>query len=331
MTRRDDRSSPHGPRAGGRAVTPRLAPPSSRLRRAPARGVQAALALALCAAVLAFARPASAAGPRPLTGGYRDVPRSWSAVRDTPVFALAYGPRPQLPAGGELALVDFGGDRLGASLALGLEDVDARGGVFPDQAWRAALEVAFQHRLAAAADGRVLELVTSLGYAAAGLTRGVDAADLTEPDDIPFGGGGLYLALELAGRLPLGDDWVLALRVRHRWFTNAWATLVGQGEVAATVASTLKEGLAHAPALDVALRWRAAAGVEPLLSLHATWLVPADDLADDGWRLGGLLGVALAGEGGSWLPFVALDAGSGVGMLTARRQLRLALGVRFAL
>ncbi|MCB9734821.1 MAG: hypothetical protein H6745_19725 [Deltaproteobacteria bacterium] len=300
-----------------------------------------AAALALLAAVAA-ATPASAADWRWLPGVTRRVPLEDTASRDAPALELAYAPRAQLSLGQTLGIAEGRGPvgvHVWLSGLVALEDAD-ESGVFPDQLARVvgALGVAlsvddpFGAAPVGARRAATLELGLELGVERARelVAAESDRVSLTpRPGDIPFGGGGLWLGFDVALRAPLSDAWTLSLRLSERVFTNAWPRLFGARAEAIEVATALDEGLAHAPSLAASLRWAAADGVEPVARAVVEGLFPADDSADASVRARLVLGVALPGDHGELLPFVAGEAGSGWGLLVNRHELRLAVGVRY--
>lgn len=302
------------------------------------RAVPGAAVVAL--ALLVLAPAASAEAPRGWTllpGETRVVPASASASRDAPVLEYAFGPSGQISLGHALAIAargDAASDlHLGVSGLVALEGSEA-GAFLPGDLGRAigALEVAWTFHDAFGA-GAPLELGVTYGVERAFelVAAESERADLAvDPGDIPFGAGGMWLGLELAARAPLSACLDLDVTLGERVYTNGWPALFGADAEAIQVASYLDEGLSHRPSLGLALRWRAGRVAQPIARVHAALLVPADDHADLGWFVRGLVGVALVGARGEVVPFVSLDAGNGPGLLVGERALRLSVGVRHA-
>lgn len=290
---------------------------------------------------LSCAVPAAAhAAPTWLPGVTRAVPLEDTASRDAPVLEYAWGPRAQLSLGQTLGLVTWPGDGdggVGVHLALSglvaLEDAHAKG-AFPDELARVVgtLGCAFTFDMTPVfgADG-AFEIGVELGVER---SRELVAAESERvdlpfgPEDIPFGGGGLWLGVDVAWRLRLADAWVLNVRLADRIFTNGWPLMFGARAESQQVATFLDEGLAHQASLAVGVRWAASAAVQPVARLFFEGLIPSDDSAADSYFFRGVLGVAFPGDGGELLPFLSLDAGSGKGHLINRHEVRFSVGVR---
>jgi hypothetical protein len=275
-----------------------------------------------------------AAAPPPVDA--QDLDHSLSASRDAPVFELAYGPRGQLSIGRAVAIWEGTRLALGISALAALEDARAHT-PFPTELGRLVIDVGLAWRLAEPAEqwfgvGGELVVRFALGMEHARKLGGVEAELLLpqpQPGDIPFGGGGNWIAFELAGRVPVGDDFSLSIGLRERVFLNAWPLLVGDRAVSDDIANFLGEGLAHAPSLDLTLSWRATSTLRPLAAAFAEGLFPHDRSAQTSGFGRLLAGVAIASAGGEVIPFTSLDIGSGKGLLINRHELRLSLGVRF--
>ncbi len=280
--------------------------------------------------------PRETSTTRWISGGTRAIAPSYAASRDAPLVEYAYGPRAQLSLGGELGLVTIEHSdrtfRFGGSVLFAFENARSSKPA-PTEVWRfvAALTTSVDFRGFASTlfgPGSHLELALSLGRAEAPARD--EPVDPIQPSDIPFGGGGWYLEPGIALRTPLTLTWTFEARIAHRMFTNAFVSLVGASDAADIVASGLGEGLAHAPHLDVTLRWKVRSGIEPYVAAYGGYLDPHDDSADAGYFFRALLGLGLRGEGGLVAPFVSLDAGNGQGLLINRRELRLSVGIRYA-
>jgi hypothetical protein len=297
--------------------------------------LRALLALAL------LAGPAARADTSWLPGAARAIPRTDSASRDAALVEIAYGPRAQLSLGGEPGVVEIRGPaatwRLGVYGLVALEN-GAVDRLFPaDEVSRLLLGLSAAVELSAAArawlpPGGDLEIALVLGYENAHASA--FATSFLPPPragDIAFGGGGEFLAPEIALRLPLGSDAWLSLRLQDRIYMNQWPLLFGARELSDQIADTLREGLINAPGVDVILGWRATSWGQPQLALYAERLLAHDAFADDGYFVRALGGLVLPGRAGQVEPFVSLDAGNGKGLLINRHELRLSAGVRYAL
>jgi len=230
-----------------------------------------------------------------------------------------------------------GGVGVGVHLALSglvaLEDAHAKG-AFPDELARVVgtLGGAFTFDMTPVfGAGGAFEIGVELGVERSRelVAAASDRVDLPfGPEDIPFGGGGLWLGVDVAWRLRLADAWVVNVRLADRIFTNGWPLMFGARAESQDVATFLDEGLAHQPSLAIGVRWAACASVQPVARLFFEGLIPSDDSAAEGYFLRGILGVAFPGDAGELLPFLSLDAGNGKGLLINRRELRFSVGVR---
>ncbi|TNF23984.1 MAG: hypothetical protein EP329_26160 [Deltaproteobacteria bacterium] len=289
-------------------------------------------------AVAALGGPATAASPTWLPGVTRAVPLEDTASRDAPALEYAWGPRAQLTLGQTLGLVTWAGEgadavHLWLSGLVALEDAHDEG-LFPDELARLVGTLGCTFSFDARrvfGEGGVVELGLELGVERSRelVAAESDRVDLPfTPGDIPFGGGGLWLGADISWRFHVAEAWTLSVRLSDRVFTNGWPLMFGARAASDEVATFLDEGLAQAPSLAVGVRWRAAAGVEPVARVFFEGLFPHDDSASDGLFFRGILGVALPGRYGELLPFLSLDAGNGKGLLVNRHELRLSLGVR---
>ena len=299
-------------------------------------------AAALTLALLLSRAELAQAAPDWLPTDGRALPLAATASRDAPVTELAYGPRAQLSVGHALPLLRWPGEpavQLTATARAALEDA-ADPALLPDELARfqGGLRATFTWAGADLArvfgPGSAVELGLELGLERARelIADPASRAPLPFPaDGIPFGAGGLWLGFDLSWRLPLAPRWTLTARLGDRVFTNAFPALVGLIAESQAVASSLGEGLAHAPSLMAGLRWEASAELAPTLMVTLEGLLPHDDSASASHRLRAVLGLGLPGAAGELLPFVAVEHGAGYGLLVNRHELRLALGVRLAL
>ncbi len=260
------------------------------------------VAVALASAAAAHAEPAVVA---------------LSASRATPTLEWAFGPRSQLSIGDRLELARS--LRLDALAAF--ENADGWSPL-ASQAGRLRIQAGYTQRLAA---GLALELGAGIERA-----RELRAAErsplLPEPRqrDIPFGGGGEWIAIAVATCFELSPHLALGLRAGDRVFLGALPLLVGSRAASDIIADGLGEGLAHAPFVDAVLtlsRWH---GVTPFVAWFGELLVPQD-------RIAALSGRARMITGAAWptvAPFLSLDVGSGEGILINRHELRLSIGAR---
>ena len=275
-----------------------------------------------------------------LPGAPRALPWSLSASRDAPVLEYAYGPRAQLSVGHDLGVVERLGPvvfHLSVAALAALEDSRSHG-PFPLEVGRLRVGLAATWSFERWAQRRfgpagLLEVGLALGseraraLVASETDRPVPAA---RPGDIPFGGGGNWLAFDVGVRLALRPRWTLSIRVVERVFWSAWPLIGGARAASDVVADYLGDGLAHAPSLDVTLAWAVRPWLRPLLSAFAEGLFPQDQTAGASYFVRGLLGVGFRGAAGETIPFVSFDAGSGKGLLVNQHEVRFSAGVRHA-
>jgi hypothetical protein len=308
------------------------------LRRRCASWSAAASALPVVALVLAIARDASADATW-LPGPARALPRTTSASRDAPVFEYAYGPRAQASIGAEPGLLEVRRDattlRVGIYAMIGLENATATRVFPPAELWRGLVggSVSLElPRLARAwlGPGDALELSLTLGHESDHATAG-ESVPSPSPRDIPFGGGGNCVAPDVAARLGVGRAVTVLVRLQDRIYWNELPAMFGARSASDTVADDLHEGLANAPGADLVVRWQAARWIVPSVALFAEHLFPHDGFVDGGGFFRALCGVVFPGRVGELEPFASFDAGNGKGLLVERRELRLSVGVRYAL
>ena len=259
-------------------------------------------------------------------------PDPWSASRDAPVLEYAYGPRAQLSVGHAVTIFEAGRSRLALSALVALENADSHSPL-PDELARLVVDLGYQVSIdrwgrALGADG-AFALGVGLGLERARELRSTDEVLLPDPrpGDIPFGGGGDWIALEAAARVGLGRGLTLSLRLRERVYWNALPLLVGDRAAADVVADFLGEALAQSPSLGATLSWQASPRLTPVLALFGQALLPHDQSAHASGFARALVGLGV----GRALFFLSFDAGSGEGMLINRHELRFSLGVRHAL
>ena len=286
--------------------------------------------------LLCFALSLSSATARAdwLPARARAVSRSESASRDAPVVELAYGPRAYGGVGLEPALYAHRGAQgrfaTGVSALLAFENRDPSSPLPEQPLWRdvagAWLSFAWPET---PAPGAVLEVAALVGHA--GSSSADVSPDAYRPSDVPFGGGGWFVAPDVAVRLPVAADVALSSRIGDRVDANAGLDLVGADEASDFAADYLREGASQQFFAELILSWKYSAVVRPLLAIHGEAVVPHDDSAVARVLARGLAGVGFAGRNGVLTPFVSGEAGSGKGLFINRQELRLSLGVRLTL
>jgi hypothetical protein len=262
-----------------------------------------------------------------LPGEPRAITRSQSASRDVSVFEYAYGPRAQGQVGADFGIVSVKNKEVAAHVGfhgmIALENGVATKPFPPHELWRGVLgtSLSVSYPRLKWLPG-VLELSLLLGHESDHEDKQY-RGELRPIDRIPYGGGGNYLTPDVAVRLRAGPLAII-VRLQDRIYTNAFPALLGARVASDQVASSLREGLYHAPGFDLIVRygiWSAALFGERLI---------ARDVPDGGF-LRFLAGPALPGRVGELQPFVSFDAGNGKGMLIHRREARFSIGVRYAL
>lgn len=271
-----------------------------------------------------------------LPGPGRAISRAESASPDAPVASYAYGPRARATLGADYGLILFEGPqnefRIGT---LGLVDIeDAEGAaMLPSQTLRTVFELgaalAFPEvRPFSLRPVRTLELGAAFGFTLARTLGSYTLPDRHHADDVPFGAGGGYIALDGAFSATFGPKFRFSSRIGLDTFVNAFPDLLGQTEASDVVADAAHEGAELRTRFELGLRWLAADWAEPVLLLYADNVIPHDDSAKKLWLGRALLGVALPGTAYELTPFVELEAGHGQGMLVNRTELRFGGGVR---
>ena len=275
-----------------------------------------------------------------LPGAARGIPRTSSASRDTPVLEYAYGPRAQASIGVEPGVFEVRRTstvfRFGLYGLVGLENATSDRFFPPGELWRGLVGVSFALELPRLArdwlvPGSSLEVGLVVGHESDHATV-ASSSTLAPPGPlaIPFGGGGDYLAPDIAVRLPAGRAVTITLRLEDRIYFNELPLLVGARTASDVVADDLHEGLVNAPGADLVVRWRAVPWAEPQLAVFAEHLFPHDAFVPDGQFLRAMAGVVLPGRVGELEPFASFDGGNGKGLLVQERELRFSVGLRYA-
>jgi len=287
----------------------------------------------LLAALLWVGSADAAPGVVWLPGAARSISEQESASRDAPVLEWAYGPRAQASLGHALGLAAWDGQytRLGLTALLALED-GTEHKAFPTEFLRHRIEVSLAWLLPQLARTRlpprsVFEVALRLGHD--GPTGRLLGPDPIRADDLPFGAGGGYLAIDGAARLYRLSKWTWTPRVSLRLYTNALPWLFSK-TASNALADSLHEGALWAASAEVSGRFHWQPRINPVFSLFAQWLVGHDASARDARFARLLAGLALRGRASELTPFVSLDVGNGMGVLVNREQVRLSVGVRHA-
>lgn len=261
----------------------------------------------------------------------RAIPLGDSASRDAPVVELAYGPTFQASGGGEFGIVHRARPTFDYRLSLyGLVAAEVETtSVAPPAFVRTLVGLTASFALKApAAMGGIVEVSIGVGDAYA-TTLGTTEALASAQGDIPFGGGGLFLLPEIAWRRDYGA-WQLTLRVSERIDLPTLFLIFDERMLADVVADFVGDSFTNVPAVDATLRWRVTQRWQPLLSIHGDVLFPEDPTARTGWFMRGILGLAMTGIAGEFIPFVSADVGNGQGLLINDREARFSVGVRYA-
>lgn len=293
--------------------------------------------LVLCA--LAVLPVPAAATPLWMPGAARALTRSSSASRQVAVTEYAYGPRAHASVGGEVGLLELRGQRtalrLGALGMFAVDDGSSRSVLPQTELYRDLEGISAALALPRAGatlfgKGALLELGLVVVHEGAHAASGYAVPDPYRTTDIPFGGGGWFLGPDVALRVGCGSRCTLVTRFQDRIFMNALPLAVGQRAASDVVADFLAEGLVQAPGAELTLRWRLGDLVRPTLSVFGEELYSHDSSAGNGVFARVMAGPALQGRAGELWPFVSFDAGNGPGLLINRREVRLAVGVRYA-
>jgi hypothetical protein len=263
-----------------------------------------------------------------IPGNSREISRSVSASRDTPVSALVFGPRVRAMGAADFAFAKITLDgialRPGMDAFFDLEHADpGKKGALPlpgqgngPMLWRGMYRVSLAlsaERLARRwlGDHGAIEIAMSVGHESDHVT-GASFDDVRARGDIEAGGGGEFIIYEIATRAPLGAK------------VDVWARIADR--------QYLRGAILHAPGLEGGLRWRAGRVLQPIVSIFGERLLVDPNLnhASDGGFASLLAGVAIHGAAGELIPYLSVDAGNGKGLLINRREIDLVIGVRFA-
>jgi hypothetical protein len=285
---------------------------------------------AACIVAVAGGASASEAVVEWLPAESRAIPLSDSASRDAPVIELAYGPTVQASLGGEKGLVHRSYLGLDYRLSVyGLAAYELQTVAWPPPEFLRTLGgVTASFAVNAPASlGGILEI--SIGFGGEWATTvGPTEAPAAMPGDIPFGGGGLFLLPEIAWRRDFGP-WQLTARLSERIDLPGVLLVFGERALADVVADAVDDSFTNVPAAEVALRWTAMPGWQPLCSVHGDVLFPEDTSARTGWFVRGIVGLAITGVVGQLIPFLSADLGNGQGLLLNTREARFSAGVRY--
>ena len=263
-----------------------------------------------------------------MPGNSREITRNVSASRDVPVSGLVFAPRVGAKGAADFAfgVIRAGGVALRPGFDAFFELEHAGAGVagalpLPGQGkgpmlWRGM----YRGSLALSAERLArdwfgprgaLEIAMAFGHESDHVTGG-SFDDAPRRGDLLAGGGGDFAIYDLAIRAPLGtrvEGWV---RVEDRTY--------------------FRGAILHAPGLDAGLRWHLADHLEPVLSIFGEALLADHQThgAHDGGFGGLLAGLALPGAVGELVPYAALDVGNNKGLLINRREVDVAIGLRYA-
>jgi hypothetical protein len=255
-------------------------------------------------------------------GAPREVSTSASASRDTPALGMVIAPHRVLTGGGEIGIVSIAtGDltlRLGFYGMLDLESSGTLDKLLPYPTadiryWRGLIGYTAALSFDGAARsllGEGFALEAEVGYHHESEHQTASNAGDPSPDaaDVPQIGDAIHV--DLAARARVGDVDVSA-RVRER--------LVVPGH----------SSYAHAPGVDVEVRWRLFAHVHPFASAFAERLFGADR-APDAFLVRGLIGVAVAPSVANLYIYVFGDVGNRKGLAALTREENLGIGLRVA-
>jgi hypothetical protein len=297
-------------------------------------------AIPIFAIVTLASREAPADGSVWLPGADRAVPRTTSASRDTPALEYAYGPRAQASIGAEPGLIEVGGRaltfRAGIYAMTALENATSDRVFPPSELWRGLVgaSLALEAPEAARAwfgSASDVEIGLVVGHESDHATSGSTSTLGTPgPLALPYGGGGDFIAPDVALRLVAWRDLTLTARISDKIYFNELPLAFGDRGASDRIASSLHEGVQNAPAADLILRWRASASAEPQLAFFGEHLFSREASTPDGQFFRAMAGVVLPGRVGEIEPFVSVDGGNGKGVLVEEREVRVSVGVRYA-
>jgi hypothetical protein len=291
---------------------------------------------AVASAMVGLAAFVAVAGPAvagPLPAQPRALPLQDSADRDSPVVEMGYGPRASAVLGGELGIWQWRRSRwtwaISGQAHVGLDNATVKAGL-PLELLRGGFG------LSAIATWRPrLQPHQTWEFSAClcrHLTRNIgdyDPLPLTRPDGIPFGGAGGFLGVHAGLRWQnAGHSWTFKLG--QRVYPSALLAWSGEPELASFLSSWGGEALRSGSSADVQWRWQGASRWQPQAALHGAWWLPTDASASASGYARLMAGPAYTATQGRLWPFVAVDMGSGPGLLINRHELRLAVGLRYA-
>ncbi len=262
----------------------------------------------------------------------RAITRTDTASREAPVVEVSWDARPHAVLGGEMALWRWQPERwqvrwlVGAMMAT--DNAQSRLSAPTELArWWFGSAVVVQFPQSSDPD-HALEFAVGLYRQQARTLGDFRLPDAFHSDAIAFGGGGYIVDLDLAALRRVGP-FLATVRLNDRVHLPGLALLVGQRSWADVLGDTLSDNLSHQPNLDLTMRWPISPRWQPVWAVHGELLVPLDSYVTTRGYVRSHLGVALPGQHGELLPFVAIDVGAGPGLLVNRDEFRLALGVRY--
>jgi hypothetical protein len=271
-----------------------------------------------------------------LTTPSREISIGDSASPDAPVTSYAYGPRARASLGGDLAVLSVPRERsiwrFGGMALIAFEDVDDHDPL-PGEAVRSAWEASVAYAVedfarSALGPGHTFEVALGLGRRSAYAVDGFVLDDPYQPDDVPFGAGGLYLGTDAALGSALGARFTTFARLGLRGYASGFADAAGTSEIGNFLADASQQGAKWQGSFELGLRFAAAPRLEPLARLYWEVIEPHDDSAKTLWLGRLLLGVGLPSEHWEASPFIDIEAGHGSGIAVNRTELRLGTGVR---
>jgi hypothetical protein len=294
--------------------------------------------LALTSIANALGADAAAADATWLPGSARVVPRTTSASRDTPVLEYAYGPQAQASIGAEPGLLAVTAPgvlfHFGLYAMVGLENANDSAFFPPSKLWRGLVGASLAFDLPVLAGrwlgpGSDLEIGAVVGHESDHASASTQDLDPPSPRTIPYGGGGNFVAVDVAARLPAGPL-LFTVRLADRAYFNVFPAIVGARADSDAVAADLHEGLVDAAGADLEARWRAWRWAQPQLAVFAEHLFARDPGVEDGAFFRAMLGVVFPGKVGEFEPFGSFDSGNGKGLIIDRRETRVSIGLRYA-
>jgi hypothetical protein len=271
-----------------------------------------------------------------LTTPSRAISIGDSASPDAPATSYAYGPRARASVGLDLAVLRIPRERatwrFGGMALVAFEDVDDHDplpGETVRSAWELSAAYAFEDFAGSTlGPGRTFELALGLGRRSAYAVDGFVLDDPYQPDDVPFGAGGVYLGTDVALHSSLGERFATFARLGFRGYLSGFADAAGTSEIGNFLADASQQGAKWQGSFELGLRFALAPELEPLARLYGEVIEPHDDSAKTLWLGRLLLGVALPSDAWEAAPFIDVEAGHGSGIAVNRTELRLGTGVR---